>query len=428
MSSNRLSILIQTLTRGTVLGELVEPIKSSLQRVRYSAAIFRTISMPDFITLGVHRHLQANHSLREMVQQLMHTSDEELPPVARSTFSDALASTQRRGVLRALRVPLLAQARACLPDRLGDIDIPSARPIYAMDGTYQRESVHFKKCTPRNGGYDNPKGHAALSFYDLRLGCPCDVQVETRNHHETALLREYDTRAGALTQQKSALWVVDRAFIDAAYWDKKKIKLKATMITRMKSNLIIEQYDDLPVAGIPCNEGVVSDQQVMLNSSTQCWRLVTYKPPQGREIQFLTNEDALEPGVVAFLYSRRWDEEKCFDTWKNDFAMAKAWGKALPAIENQAMLAVITSILLAMFIHDKAGQFGIEDEKSLRKQQQRQSRIKDGTDRPAWTIDLFRHCSKVSRQVIRFFKFNWRKIASPTLYDRQLWPLMRHYL
>jgi hypothetical protein len=40
----------------------------------------------------------------------------------------------------------------------------------------------------------------------------------------------------------------------------------------------------------------------------------------------LTNEFDLEPGIIAVLYSRRWEEEKRFDTWKNDFSLAKAWG------------------------------------------------------------------------------------------------------
>ena len=75
------------------------------------------------------------------------------------------------------------------------------------------------------------------------------------------------------------------------------------------------------------NEGVVADLRITLSSSRERWRLVTFRTRRGRTVEFLTNDFSLLPGVVAFLYSRRWDEEKCFDTWKNDFAQAKAWGK-----------------------------------------------------------------------------------------------------
>lgn len=428
MSSDRIEPLIDALTLNTVLGDLVKPIDRALQRVRFKERIFFGISMPDFIALGVHRHLQANRSLREMVQQLMHLADADWPPVARSTFSDALASVPRRDVLRGVTTPLIAQARALLPDRLADLDIDTDRAVLAMDGTYQHESAHFRKSTPRNGGQDNPKGHALLSFYDVRLGCPCDVQMDTRNRHETTLLRDYDSNPDALTHQNNALWLVDRAFIDAKFWEAKMKKHKITMITRMKASLIIKQQDDLPVADIDCNAGVIADQHVELNSAKRFWRLITYQTPRGTTVQFLTNEHELEPGVIAFLYSRRWDEEKCFDTWKNDFAMGKAWGKSPVAIENQVRLAIITSVLLAMFIQDKAGKHGVDDEKSLRKQHQRQTQIHDGTDRPGWTIPLFQECSKVSRQIIRFLKFCFDKRASHKLYSELLWPLMRQYL
>jgi len=108
--------------------------------------------------------------------------------------------------------------------------------------------------------------------------------------------------------------------------------------------------------------------------------------------------------MIAFLYSRRWEEEKCFDTWKNDFAMAKAWGKSIKSIENQVRLAIITSVLIAMHVYANAGEDDCTDKKSIRKQEQRQASTTDGTDRPDWTVPLFRYTSKVSRQVLRFFK------------------------
>jgi hypothetical protein len=98
--------------------------------------------------------------------------------------------------------------------------------------------------------------------------------------------------------------VVDRAFIDARFWDAKKHKLKSTMITRMKCNLVVDATAQ-PVAATPVNEGVVSDERIRLRSSPAVWRRITVETDAAKEVAFLTNELDLEPGILAFLYLRR---------------------------------------------------------------------------------------------------------------------------
>ncbi len=194
-----------------------------------------------------------------------------------------------------------------------------------------------------------------LSFYEVRLGCIADVHVETRSRHEMRLLRDYDASESALTRHRQALWLVDRAFIDAAFWNRKKKHAGITIITRMKSSLRVDSTEDRPVPEVPVNEGVVKDLRITLRSSRAPWRLITYHTRRGHQVEFLTNEFALAPGLIAFLSSRRWEEEKCFDTGKNDFSLAKAWGASPVAIANQARLAMVTSLLVALFVHRKMG-------------------------------------------------------------------------
>ena len=430
MNTERLTALMDRLTNQTVLSELLAPIANALAGIRNADANASVFRMKDFLALGVLRHLQGMRTLREQVQSLLHLNPAEAlrAPLARSTWSDALASRRRRGVLEALMAPLLAEARVVLADRLAGFAELAGRPVYAMDGTYQHESAHYGRCTPRQGGEDNPKGHALLSFYDVRLGCPADVYVDTRNRHETSLLRDYDANEPAMTRHKGALWLVDRAFIDAPFWDEKNKRLGITMITRMKKGLSVDSTEALPVAEIPINEGVVKDLRITLRSSRKFWRLITFRTRRGHLVEFLTNELDLEPGLVAFLYSRRWEEEKCFDTWKNDFSQAKAWGASVVAIDNQVRLAIITSVLVALLLHRKMGRHGVEDEKALRKQDRRQTSETDGTDRPDWSTPVFRYTSKVSRQVLRFFKHCFHKPAAQTLYERELRPMLLAYL
>jgi Transposase DDE domain len=433
MILDRLVSLMHRLTDKTVFAELLSPVERVLARVRRAQGLGRTLSMSDFIALGVLRHLQGMGSLREQVQALLHLDPvlAAQPPLARSTWSDALGSPTRLAVLQELLAMLRGEAAAVLPDRLADIPGLGTRPVRAIDGTYQGESAHFRRCTPKEGGDDNPKGHALLSFYNLRLGVPEDAQVETRNRHETAILRDYDRSPQALTHERKTLFLVDRAFIDARFWDAKKTRCAITIITRMKSNLRIDSTEALSVAAEPINAGVQRDLRVRLSSSPEPWRLITYRTRRGHVVEFLTNEFDLQPGVVAFLYSRRWEEEKCFDTWKNDFGQAKAWGKRAVAIDNQVRLAILTSILVAMMLANALGDEGLTDTKALRRQARRQAKAPeqpDGTDRPDWTLPLFRYTAKVSRQVLRFFKHCFLKPASPALYEHELRPLLMAYL
>jgi len=68
------------------------------------------------------------------------------PALARSTWSDALASTARLAVLVDLLSALRREAVAVLPDRLDDIPALGTRPVHASGGTYQEESV--QACRP----------------------------------------------------------------------------------------------------------------------------------------------------------------------------------------------------------------------------------------------------------------------------------------
>lgn len=67
--------------------------------------------------------------------------------------------------------------------------------------------------------------------------------------------------------------------------------------------------------------------------------------------QPLSNELELEPGVIAFLYHRRWDKEKHYDTFNNDLAGHKARAKSPVAIEQQALLGLISVLLTQLFLH-----------------------------------------------------------------------------
>ena len=211
MIIDRLHTLMNRLSDRTVFAELLAPVEQVLTRVREAQDVGRVLSLSAFITLGVLRQLQGMATLREQVQALYHLDlrDAAHVPLARSTWSDARAAPTRAAALAATVPVLVADARAVLPDRLCNIPGLGERPDRAVDGTYQAESAHFRRRTPKDGGADNPKGHARLSFFNVRLGIGEAVHVETRSRHEAALLRDYDQGAQALTRERQVLWLLD---------------------------------------------------------------------------------------------------------------------------------------------------------------------------------------------------------------------------
>ncbi len=182
------------------------------------------------------------------MQTLLHLDPETAArgPLDHSTWSDALAAPPRHVVLRDVVPALVKVANAVLPGRLAGLPGLGDRPVRAIDGTYLAESVHFRRRTPQQGGEGNHNGHALLSFYNLRPGVPEDVGVDTRSRHETRSLRDYDQDPQALTRGRYGLWLVNRAFIDAPFWDAKQRALQMPMVTLIKSNLCADSTEGLP--------------------------------------------------------------------------------------------------------------------------------------------------------------------------------------
>jgi len=346
----------------TVLNEWFLPMQQALDKVRYSRKRFSVLTAEFFILLGCLRQLQGTKIMREQIQSLFDLDETtETVPLARSTRSDALANAYRGDILRKAVQVLVATARTELPDRFADIEELGIRSIYAIDATYQEESSHFQPVYPDDGGIDNRKGHMAMTTYDMRAGIAVDSNTETTSIDEMRFLKE-GWISPQWTCQKKALYVVDRAFIEARYWDQRKTKYGATVITRMKSVFKYQIIDDIAVKLNSVNEGVIWDKKIQLRSSKQEWRLINFVSPDGKVYEYLTNDFSLSAGMVAFLYHRRWDEEKYFDNYKTGMANSKAWGKSPIAIEQQALLGLTTHILMRLFLHKKGLDFGLKED------------------------------------------------------------------
>lgn len=260
--SERCEPLYNELMNNTALADFFAPATKALSKARYAAGRFQSLPMEAFCLFGCLRHLQGIATMREQIQQLFHLAEVQKMPVARSKYSDALSSKPRQAIVRQTVAQLVELAREQLPDRLVQLDELSGRPIYAADASYQKESAHFGRCTPKQGGEDNHKGHMMLTFYDVRLGAPVDVRLETRNQHEMLVFKHYGTESHSLLQQRRAPWVVDCAFVDMSFWDQQKRRYRQTIITRWKDKLVLEDRQDRPFDQTKINEGVIADAAV----------------------------------------------------------------------------------------------------------------------------------------------------------------------
>ena len=427
--SKRLDALQSILLDNTVLNEWFLPMQKALDKVRYSRERFSVLSADLFILLGCLRQLQGTNILREQIQSLFDLDESsQTVPLARSTWSDALSNKHRSKILRDAVQVLVSAARSELPDRFSEIEELGTRSIFAIDATYQNESSHYQPVYPREGGTDNRKGHMSMTTYDMRAGIAVDSNTETSSIDEMRFIKE-GWIAPHWTCQKNALYVVDRAFIEARYWDQRKANYGATVISRMKSTFKYQVIEETAVASTVVNEGVVWDKTIQLNSSKQQWRLIQFVAPDGKVYEYLSNDFALSPGIIAFLYHRRWDEEKYFDNYKTDMANSKAWGKSPVAIEQQALLGLVTHILMRLFLHLKGDDLGLEEDHQTQK-------VRHEKKETAYCVNwegiynrtFFRKLSKITKQAWRFLKNNFLKKSTPWLFERKLRPILMAYL
>jgi len=401
--------------------------QKSLDKVRYCEKIFNTLSMSNFLLLGGLRQLHSQSSLREQVQSLMHLADADKPPLARSTWSDALASAKRCRIHRDAFCHLVDHARERLPDRLCAMTNLGKRSVIAVDASYQTESMHYRPVHPKQGGTDNQKGHMLMAFYDLRRGMPVDVKTQTSSMAELRVLKDAQD-ASQWMRVKNALYSVDRGFIDIRYWDERQQRYGATVVTRFKSDMRFDVQETRDVSSLPCNEGVISDEDVTLKKSKAMWRRIEFICPSGESYAYLSNDFSLEPGELAFIYHRRWDEEKYFDNFKNDLASTKAWGKNPVSIEQQALFGMTTYILTCLFLEQQYDELALSQGNTT---QVGKHKSKIDVYKKEGGIHLrayWARLSKIPLQVWRFFKNCFMKKSSPMLYERQLRPILEKYL
>lgn len=310
-------------------------------------------AIPDarWLEQGCLRVLSQNTSGRGHVQQL---SDHNMMTVIRQTMQATLHSKRRLDFITAVNTAVRDQLLRDKNDPFLDISSLRDFHIYAADGHYHEHATHD---APIDG-----KKRAVQHFYALNLRTQALSHLSiAESGGDDERKREHDMRAlkrltiEALRQQapvgKKVLYVYDRAGIDYQAWTKWK-KQGVYFISREKSNTALKVCGPLPYKkSDPHNYGVLSDDCVGSANSFSMIRRITYWCPESSEVMsFITNVfDDIPPGVIVYLYKRRWDIEKIFDTVKHSYQEKKAWASGDTAKSIQAHFICLQHNLACLF-------------------------------------------------------------------------------
>ena len=325
----------------TLLETLLAPVRTATAAC---AAHRHCPSLPDenWIELGLARVLHASASGRACLQGF---AGRIAVCPHRGHYFEALKSARRLQLGTQLNTAVAGWLTpedpfASLP-ALADFD------VYAADGHWHGAATHDEKSEERAWAV----GH----LYALNLRTQALVHLtacEGRKEHDMHALKRLGPEAlrlGAPAGRK-VVQVYDRAGIDFAFWFKAKRQHGLYFISRTKENMALE------VVGIqhyaadePLNRGVTADELVATSQHVAVRRVSYCDPLSGRRFEFITTEFTLPPGLIAYLYLRRWDVEKVFDELKNKLGQTQAWASSLNAKAMQAQFLCLAHNLLVWF-------------------------------------------------------------------------------
>jgi hypothetical protein len=387
-----------------------------------------------YLHSGVGRVLQASHSGREWVQFFNACHDES---VTVNNFFAALRSDRRLKLLQEIDHDIRQQANELAGSyRDPFVDHPELDgfEIYASDGHSHGASAHEE----RRGG----KKRAVTHLFSLNLRTHTMAHLtmtqpaegKKKEHEITAIKRSNGRvlRLGAPKKTK-VIHVYDPAIIDYHAWQRWKQGSGVYIITREKKNSRLMtiglnewDWDD------PRNAGILSDETVGPSNGFAMRRVRYRDPATGNEYSFLTNESTLPPGVIAFLYKKRWDVEKVYDEFKNKMYQKQAWGKTDIAKIQQALFMVITHNLIEMLEHVLETEEGITDKKVQDKQGKRWAKIINTVQAAGLEINpMLLNIQKATQRSLQFIRWLRTELTMNSSWEyavEELRPLMLKYL
>jgi hypothetical protein len=345
---------------------LLETLYAPLDGIAESCDRFRdcpVLTDDAWLRLGVTRVLHDLPSGRGFLQQI----GPQLPHCPqRGHFFETLKSPRRLALcqeVNAIVARLLTDDPFAAQEALADYD------LYAADGHWHGAAVHDQ---PLDGAH-RAVGH----FFSLNLRTQALQHLtaaQGKKEHDMHALKRLDLatlRQGAPKGRK-VIYVYDCAGIDFGQWHRWKQAGGIYFISLTKENMKPEvigrnRFDPHD----PINHGVQADELIATSQHVLARRIRYINPANGEAFEFLTNELTLAPGLIAFLYLRRWDLEKVFDVLKNKLAETRAWASAPTAKTMQAQFLCLAHNLQQLFERHLATEHQVVNQAELARREQR---------------------------------------------------------
>lgn len=390
------------------------------------------------IILGVRRVLEIEPSGRGFVQVMR---DGGHPSLAVSSMFENLASPRRLMSCRwsALALRQHLDHQRVVRDPLAAYPCLNHFAIFAGDGHYHEKATHDLARL----GHDTATQH----FYAL------DLRTHSLRHVTAAITGPEIDKAGVMSIRKrehdmhaikrlgpahmrmeipagrKVLHVWDRAVIDLPLWANWKARHGIYFISRLKDHLALTKQGELPFdVNDPVNAGIESDRLVSSGKGLPI-RLITYVCAEtGKRHQFLTSENTLPPGIIAYLYKMRWDIEKVFDEVKIKCRENKSWGSSPETKEAQAQFICIAHNLM-IFLEDRlATEHRIANEREAARKQKRADAVRALADKTNVVIaPMYQQITRMSQRCAPFIRWLRNHIRSRGLWDQSLVALRRAY-
>ena len=359
---------------------------------------------------------------------------------ASSTVSDALKSSRRLKMVKEVSGGselIISRLMSDLKvDYLADFDYLNEYEVYACDGHFIEHACHTRtydtKVEQRRAG-KLPRLHAAGNLYlqNLRNGLLksySPVTDGTRKSHEMPVFRDAYNDFSQDVDAGKVIFVLDRAYPDHTWW-MYRMREGRYFISRSKSSFNLQQCGEFEVDySLEINKGVKRCFLAGIGTSSMAMRFIDYEDPEtGSLYQFYTSLTDIEPGLVAWLYFKRWTIEKTFDVTKNEFNEKKAWATGENALEIQSHIIALVHNIIRLI--NETVQEDMDDEQkttaSVKYEKWIQQRSEKAQAKGREIIPMLKknknRIARICSQFIRCIKYNlYKKVTL-----RQLFPTLK---
>lgn len=289
-----------------------------------------------YILLFLYAHLQQEDSLRSLSTSVL--DDKLQEAIGLSSISAAQLSRKNNAVdpqfLANILLELVAKIKKKKkPDLSNALKIVDSTTVTLNPNQFPW--AHFRKTK------SGVKLHLRLAFMGKGQVFPEKAVITPAQVHDR-------TQLDVLVDEKNAMYVFDRGYIDYQAFDRfsEDGMFFASRLKRNAVTQVLHSYD------VPEKSNIITDQMIRLGDALHradnAFRLITVLDDQGKTIRIVTNRFDLNSTEISEIYKARWAIELFFKWIKQHVRIKKFYGQSEAAIQNQIYLALIYHCLMVL--------------------------------------------------------------------------------